>query len=311
MPEDDYVWLAQPHILNFEETARLVAVFRTLGVDRVRITGGEPLLRRQLDVLIAMLAADRGLRDLAMTTNAVLLDQHAESLRKAGLRRITVSLDTLQRETFRKLTRRDDLGRVFDGIAAARQAGFEELKLDTVVIAGVNDVELPALVEYARDIGAEIRFIEYMDVGGATRWRPDAVVTRARMLELLRAHFGRIDAMPRADSAPAERFRLPCGTVFGIIASVTTPFCATCDRSRLTADGMWFRCLYAQQGTDLRELLRSGADDAALAKKIAADWRRRNDRGAEHRLRQNNRSILAASSVLKTNPHLEMHTRGG
>lgn len=311
MPEQDYVWLAQKHILHFEEIARLVGAFTTLGVDRVRITGGEPLLRRELDVLVAMLAANKNLRDLAMTTNAVLLDKHAESLRKAGLHRITVSLDTLDPETFRMLARRDDLGRVIDGIAAARQAGFEQLKLDTVVIAGVNDNELPSLVEFARDNGAEVRFIEYMDVGGATQWRPESVVPRTKMLELLRDHFGPIEALPRTDSAPAERFRLSCGTTFGIIASVSAPFCATCDRSRLTADGMWFRCLYAPEGTDLRRLLRSDIDDAGLAAEMAAQWRLRSDRGAEQRAGLRNRSALAGHENLKNNPHLEMHTRGG
>ena len=311
MPEQDYVWLAQKHILHFEEITRLVGAFHHLGVDRLRITGGEPLLRRELDVLVAMLASKYNLQDLAMTTNAVLLDKHAEALRKAGLHRITVSLDTLDRETFRMLARRDDLGRVLDGIAAARAAGFAQLKLDTVVIAGVNDNELPALVEFARDQEAEIRFIEYMDVGGATRWRPESVVTRAQMLEELRQHFGPIEALPRTDSAPAERFRLSCGTTFGIIASVSEPFCATCDRSRLTADGMWFRCLYAREGSDLRRLVRSGIDDAELAAEIAAQWQLRTDRGAEQRLGLRQRSALAGHDSLKNNPHLEMHTRGG
>jgi cyclic pyranopterin phosphate synthase len=234
----------------------------------------------------------------------VLLAQHAAALRRAGLHRITVSLDTLDPATFRLLARRDELAAVLAGIDAAAAAGFTGIKLDTVVVAGVNDGELAALLDYARGVGAELRFIEYMDVGGATHWRPDAVVTRARMLELLGARFGRIDALPRTDSAPAERFALPDGTTFGIIGSVTQPFCRTCDRSRLTADGQWFRCLYAANGTDLRKPLRAGHSDAELAAAI-------DDRGAELRAALPDRRPLAPVAQLQRDPHLEMHTRGG
>jgi cyclic pyranopterin phosphate synthase len=311
MPEQDYVWLEHADILTFEELARLVAAFLALGVDKVRLTGGEPLLRRELELLVAMLAPKPGLRELALTTNGVLLRRHAAGLRRAGLHRLTISLDTLDPATFRLLARRDDLGRILDGIAAAREAGFTDLKLDTVVVAGVNDSELPALVDYARGIGAEVRFIEYMDVGGATRWRPDLVVPRARVLELLAARFGPIAPLPRTDSAPAERFALADGTTFGIIASVTQPFCRTCDRSRVTADGQWFRCLYAAAGTDLRRLLRGGLDDAAIAAEIAGIWRQRDDRGAELRALAPERRALATPARLRADPHLEMHTRGG
>ena len=310
MPEQDYVWLPQPDVLTFEEIERLVRLFVRLGVDKVRLTGGEPLLRRDLDKLVAMLARVDGLRELALTTNGVLLPQHAAALRAAGLQRLTVSLDTLDPATFQLLTRRDDHRHVLAGIDAARAAGFPGLKLDTVVIAGVNDGELPALVDYGRRSGAEVRFIEYMDVGGATRWRPDLVVSRAQMLERLARAFGPATPLAR-DSAPAERFRLADGTTFGIIASVTAPFCATCDRSRLTADGVWFRCLYATAGTDLRALLRAGDDDAALAGVIARDWRARTDRGAEDRLALPDRRALAQAAELRQQPHLEMHTRGG
>jgi len=311
MPDDGYRWLPRGDVLSFEEIARLAAVFAALGVDELRLTGGEPLLRQDLPVLAGMLARVPGVRELAMTTNGVLLRESAGALRQAGLHRVTVSLDTLDADTFRRLSRRDDLARVLDGIAAARAAGFAGLKLDTVVIDGVNDHELPALLDYARGIGAELRFIEYMDVGGATRWSMDRVVSRARMLELLQARFGPIRALRRTDSAPAERFELGDGTVFGIIASVTQPFCATCDRSRLTADGMWFRCLYAEQGTDLRALLRGGAGDAELAGTIAELWHARDDRGAERRAHDPHRRPLLPQSQLRANPHLEMHKRGG
>jgi cyclic pyranopterin phosphate synthase len=200
---------------------------------------------------------------------------------------------------------------VLDGIAAAKAAGFDEIKLDTVVIAGVNDGELVALLDYARSIGAELRFIEYMDVGGATHWRLDRVVGRAAMLARLGAHFGPIRALARTDSAPADRFQLPDGTTFGIIASVTQPFCATCDRARLTADGMWYTCLYATEGTDLRALLRGGASDEVLRDRLLSTWAGRSDRGAEVRAAIPERTPLAGAAALRQNPHLEMHTRGG
>ena len=311
MPEADYTWLPKADVLTFEEITRLVAVFGALGVDKVRLTGGEPLLRADLPDLIAMLARRGFVRELAMTTNGVLLRTLAPALRSAGLDRLTVSIDTLDAATFRLLAGRDDLVRVRDGIDAALAAGFRELKLDTVVIAGVNDGELPALVDYARSIGAEVRFIEYMDVGGATRWRLDRVVSRAQMLAQLERHFGPIRAVPRADSAPAERFVLGDGTTFGIIASVTQPFCATCDRARVTADGMFFTCLYAASGTDLRALLRGGADDAGLAARVEQLWRARVDRGAELRAGMPERGALAQAASLRLDPHLEMHTRGG
>lgn len=311
MPEEEYVWLPKTSVLSFEETLRLVDLFTSLGVDEVRLTGGEPLLRADLPVLVRMLAARPALSDLAMTTNGVLLRDHARALRDAGLRRVTVSLDTLDPATFRLLSRRDDLARVLDGITAARETGFAELKLDTVVIAGVNDGELPALLDHAFTVGAELRFIEYMDVGGATHWRPDRVVSRARMLQILTASHGPIRELPRTDSAPAERYETRDGRTFGIIASVTRPFCATCDRARLTADGMWFTCLYATTGTDLRALLRSGADDATIRAAMLATWTRRDDRGAEVRAALPERRPLAAVDALRADPHLEMHTRGG
>ena len=310
MPEEEYVWLPKSNVLTFEETIRLVDIFVTLGVDKVRLTGGEPLLRAELPVLVRMLAQRPALRDLAMTSNGVLLREHARALREAGLHRLTISLDTLDAETFKKLSRRPDHHRVLDGIQAAREAGFDELKIDTVVIAGVNDGELPALLGYARSVGAELRFIEYMDVGGATHWRMDRVVSRARMLELLAATHGPITELPRTDSAPAERFRLGDGTTFGIISSVTQPFCATCDRARLTADGMWYTCLYATTGTDLRALVRSGASDAAIRQTILDVWTGRVDRGAEERAAMPLRTPMAPVT-LRQDPHLEMHTRGG
>jgi GTP 3',8-cyclase len=312
MPEEEYVWLPREDILTFEEAVRLVDVFTDLGVDKVRLTGGEPLLRQGLERLVAQLAANPRLRDLAMTTNGILLAERAAALRTAGLHRVTVSLDTLRPDRFRALTRRDALAQVLEGIAAVPRAGFTGLKLDTVVIRGVNDDEIPALTEYARGTDAEIRFIEYMDVGGATQWSMDRVVSRAEMLDRLRQRYGAIEPVREDSSAPADRFRLPDGYVFGIISSTTAPFCASCDRSRVTADGVWYLCLYATRGVDLRKALRGGASPAALRALILEGWGSRTDRGAEERLAMaDRRSPLIQIKELKKDPHLEMHTRGG
>ncbi|HLC43041.1 MAG TPA: radical SAM protein, partial [Methylomirabilota bacterium] len=179
MPEEEYVWLPREDILSFEEISVLVSIFTELGVDKIRLTGGEPLLRRDLDRLIALLAANPMIRDLAMTTNGVLLAEQAPTLKNAGLHRVTVSLDTLQPERFRALTRRDSHARVLAGTEAAGRAGFSGLKLDSVIMRGVNDDELADLIEYGKKVNAEVRFIEYMDVGGATLWSIDNVVSRA------------------------------------------------------------------------------------------------------------------------------------
>jgi len=311
MPEKDYVWLPRKDILAFEETSALVDVFAELGVDKVRLTGGEPLVRRNLTELVRLLAEKPGIRDLALTTNGVLLAEQAEGLRAAGLRRVTVSLDTLVPRRFEELTRMDALSRVLSGLEAASKAGFEAVKIDSVVIRGINEDELVPLLEHGRQLRAEVRFIEYMDVGGATHWSPEKVVSRAEILGTLARRYGPIAPVTEESSAPAERFRLSDGTVFGIIASTTAPFCASCDRSRLTADGLWFLCLYAARGTDLRGPLRAGASAEELKSLITSGWRARVDRGAEERLALRDRSPLVPIDSLRRDPHLEMHTRGG
>jgi GTP 3',8-cyclase len=310
MPEPEYVWLPREDILHFEEIETLVDVFTELGVDKVRLTGGEPLLRRDLPDLVRRLASRSAIRDLAMTTNGVLLAANAQALRDAGLHRLTVSLDTLQPQRFRDLTRYDEIERVLEGIAAAAPL-FPGLKIDTVVIRGVNDDELVDLLEFGRTHGAEVRFIEYMDVGGATHWSMPRVMSRREMLTKLEEHYGAITPVIEQSSAPADRYRLPDGTTFGIISSTTEPFCDSCDRSRLTADGLWYLCLYASHGTDLRRPLRSGASADQLAQLIRATWEVRSDRGAEERLANRDRSTLIPVDRLRRDPHLEMHTRGG
>jgi GTP 3',8-cyclase len=311
MPQEEYVWLPRQELLSFEEISRLVEVFTSLGVEDVRLTGGEPLLRRDLPQLVRMLAANPRIRDLALTTNGVLFAEQGDALREAGLHRVTLSLDTLRPERFAELTGRDTHAQVLSGIAAARRLGFPKLKLDTVVLRGVNEDELADLLEYGRSLDAEVRFIEYMDVGGATQWSLEKVFTRAEILEQLTKRYGVITPLNENSSAPAERFRLPDGTLFGIIASTTTPFCRSCDRSRLTADGLWYLCLYAQAGIDLRKMLRGGASAEELAEHISSIWRARTDRGAELRAATGQRGVLVGIEQLRQDPHLEMHTRGG
>jgi cyclic pyranopterin phosphate synthase len=311
MPEAEYVWLPRRDLLTFEEISTLTDVFMSLGVDKVRITGGEPLLRRDLPDLVRMIADKPGLRDLAMTTNGVLLADNVDALKAAGLGRVTVSLDTLRPERSKSLSQRNTHGSVLEGIASVAPAGFTGTKIDTVAMAGVNDDELADLIEFGRGVPAEVRFIEYMDVGGATSWSKDLVLSRAAMLERLTDHYGQITPLANTDAAPADRFALPDGTTFGIVSSTTQPFCATCDRSRLTADGMWFRCLYAVEGTNLRDPLRAGASTDELRALIAGTWEKREDRGAVDRLAERDRMPFIPLATLKTNPHLEMHTRGG
>ncbi len=312
MPEAEYAWLPRAQILTFEEITRLVGVFAGLGVAKVRLTGGEPLLRHDLDQLVRMIHADRRVTDQALTTNGVLLAQHAARLKAAGLGRVTVSLDTLRPDRMERFAHTARHADVLAGIGAAQGAGFERLKINTVVVRGFNEDELADLIEFARARDAEVRFIEYMDVGGATRWSLDRVVSQREILDRLGHRYGSIAAITGDDPhAPAERFALPDGTTFGIIASTTAPFCRACDRSRITADGQWLLCLYAESGVDLREPLRAGATDEALAAMITAGWEGRTDRGAEARLALPQREPLYRVSGLRADPHREMHTRGG
>ena len=311
MPETDYVWLPRRDILTYEETGVLVDVFAGLGVDRVRITGGEPLLRRDLPDLVTLLAAKGPIQDLALTTNGILLADQAAALGSAGLHRITVSLDTLRPDRFEALTRSDELDAVLRGLEEATRLWHHQVKIDTVVIRAMNDDELLDLLDYGRDLGAEVRFIEYMDVGGATRWSLDDVVPRAEILRIIESRNGAAAPVEEQTSAPADRYTLADGTMFGIISSTTEPFCRSCDRSRLTADGLWYLCLYAQTGTDLRGPLREGASAGDLQELITSTWTGRDDRGAESRLALGNRQPLVPVETLQKRPHLEMHTRGG
>jgi GTP 3',8-cyclase len=319
MPETDYRWLPRGALLDYDEITRLVDRFVELGVDRVRLTGGEPLLRRDLASLVRRLVARPELREVALTTNGLLLAAQAQALAEAGLSRLTVSLDTLDPVRFEKLTargpkpiRRREHRAVLEGIAEARRVGLgADLKIDTVVIRGMNDDEIADLVAFGRDEAVEVRFIEYMDVGGATQWSGEQVVTREAILAAVRARHGAVHPVPGRGSAPAERFALSDGTTFGVIASTTAPFCGACDRSRLTADGTWYHCLYAARGVDLKTPLRRGDDDEALARLLATQWQARRDRGAEERVGLADRGSFVPIEALRADPRLEMHTRGG
>lgn len=306
MPEEDYVWLPRESILSFEEITRLATVFASLGVERIRLTGGEPLMRRDLPTLVRLLRAEVRPKDLALTTNGLLLRDEVAGLKAAGLERVTVSLDTLRPERAKEFSRTTRHADILDGIRAAADAGFG-IKLNVVVIRGFNDDELADLIAFGNEVGAEVRFIEYMDVGGATRWRMDDVVPRDEII----SRVGGAEPLPERGSAPAERYRSTDGTVFGIVASTTAPFCADCDRGRLTADGTFLTCLYAREGLDLRGPLRDGTSDGELTAIIAGRWSARDDRGAEDRLHAPDRGVLVPLAGLRTDPHREMHTRGG
>lgn len=311
MPEPEYSWLPSSDILSFDEISTLAETFAGLGVSRVRITGGEPLLRADLDQLVSRLRQIPSIREIALTTNGTQLARWAERLRNAGLDRVTVSLDSLRPDRFAHLTRRADLSKVLDGIEGVKAAGFTGLKINVVVMRGFNDDELVDLVEFGERVGAEIRFIEYMDVGGATRWSADQVVSSAEIVEHIQKRCGPVRAQENQGHAPARRFELSNGQRFGVIASVTEPFCSACDRSRLTADGIWYLCLYAQDGIDLRQVLRKEGADAGLADLIRKAWNKRQDRGAELRRSTSERGALYQIEQLQKDPHREMHTRGG
>ncbi|WP_286765517.1 MULTISPECIES: GTP 3',8-cyclase MoaA [Rhodopirellula] len=273
MPEHDAEFLPRSGVLTFEEIERLAGLLvGRCGVRDIRITGGEPLVRRDCVDLIRMLAQIDGLEDLSMTTNGMLLRQHAADLQAAGLKRLNISLDTLDEATFAKITRRPGVDRVIDGIDAAIEAGFESIKLNALAIRGLSESELVGLVRFAVGKGVTLRFIEFMPLDSDRAWKSKDVLSGDACLELLSEAFGNITPTGRENpSAPAETFTLSCdgreGTI-GIIRSVTRPFCGDCNRLRLTADGGLRNCLFSQSETPLRDAMRSGCDDDKLIQKI-------------------------------------------
>ncbi|HWP64245.1 MAG TPA: GTP 3',8-cyclase MoaA [Candidatus Binatia bacterium] len=302
----DYAFLPRPMLLTFEEIARLARLFVELGVVKLRITGGEPLVRRDLPVLVGLLArlrtVDGGPPDLTLTTNGSALAKLAEPLAAAGLRRITVSLDSLDDATFRRMNGVDfPVQRVLDGIAAARAAGLAPIKVNMVVRRGMNEDSIVPMARWAREEGLILRFIEYMDVGASNGWRLDDVVTAAEIIDRIGAVFPLepVGRAYRGEVAARWRYRDGGGEI-GVIASVSQPFCGDCTRARLSADGQLYTCLFAASGHDLRGLLRSGADDEAIRRFIVGRWSGRRDRYSEER-----------TEATARRPKIEMFAIGG
>ena len=280
-----YEFLQKADLLSFEEIARLTRIFVELGVVKVRLTGGEPLVRSEVEKLVAMLAGIDGIGDLTMTTNAYLLPQKATALHNAGLHRLSVSLDTLDDAIFREMNGRGfGVGRVLEGVAAAEEAGFKPIKVNAVVQKGVNDHTLVELARYFRERGHIMRFIEYMDVGNLNGWKLDEVVSAEEIVALIDAELPLEPAEANYRGEVANRYRYKDGSgEIGVIASVTQPFCGDCTRLRLSPEGTLFTCLFGVNGTDLRTPMRDGADDAELADIIRGTWSVRTDRYSEER----------------------------
>ena len=278
-------FLPREELLSFEEIARLLRIFARLGARKVRLTGGEPLLRRDVEKLVAMISEIDGIEDLSMTTNGSLLASKADALRRAGLRRVTVSLDSLDSDVFARESDTDvPLSRVLEGIEAAREANLAPIKLNAVIRRGITDSGIEELAAFGRDKGAIVRFIEYMDVGSTNGWEHGEVVPAAEIVERVAARWPLEPIAPAYRGEVAGRYRYrDGGGEIGVIASVTQPFCGTCTRARVSAQGELFTCLFASRGTDLRALLRSDADDDAITRALATTWGSRRDRYSELR----------------------------
>ncbi len=280
-----YRFLPKPHLLTFEEITRLTRIIVRLGALKLRLTGGEPLLRQDIETLVAMLDAIEGVDDLAMTTNAFLLPQKIDALKDAGLKRLTISLDTLDDEVFRLMNGgRSGVDKVLAGIYAAEDAGFSPLKINAVVQRGVNDHTLVGLARFFKERGHILRFIEYMDVGNMNGWKMDEVVSAAEIVETINSEMPLSPVAGNYFGEVARRYRYADGEgEIGLISSVTQPFCGACTRMRLSPEGQIFTCLFAIEGTSLRDPLRAGATDDELEAIIRATWGDRIDRYSEIR----------------------------
>jgi len=308
MPLDEYKWIERQEVLSFEEIERLVRLFLDFGIQKVRLTGGEPLVRRDLYRLIARLAAVPGLADISLTTNGALLAEQADALYAAGLRRINVSVDTLNKDRFTALTKRGNLDEVMAGLFAAKKAGMSPIKLNAVIIRGTNDDEILTLVDFARKNGFEMRFIEYMDVGNVNAWILEKTVTKKEILETVHARFPVREVGRAQGSAPAVDYEFIDGAgEIGIIGSVTEPFCSSCTRVRLTADGKLVTCLFAESGFDLKSWIRSGASDDEIRAQIATIWTGRVDRYSDVRWQQ----VRSGAYKARDHKKIEMITLGG
>jgi len=308
MPLDEYEWIDKREILTFEEITRLAKLFIQCGVEKIRLTGGEPLVRQDLDHLVEKLAALDGLKDLCLTTNGAILAERIGALKRAGLRRVNVSIDTLDADKFKRMTKRGDLNKVLDGIFAAKAAGLKPIKLNAVVERGVNDDDILPLVEFSREHGFAMRFIEYMDVGNANKWTSAKLVSKKEIIAKIAARYPLKEIGRDQGSAPSVDYEFVDGQGdIGVIASVTEPFCSSCTRARITADGRIVTCLFSDVGHDVKAKLRAGATDADIADFIANIWRNRTDRYSAQRLEALNTSTYDPKSHKK----IEMISLGG
>ena len=308
MPLDEYEWINKKEILTFEEISRLATLFVGLGVEKIRLTGGEPLVRQNLDKLVANLSSIGGLKDLCLTTNGALLAEKVAALKAAGLRRINISVDSLNPDKFRQMTKRGDLSKVLEGIFAAKQHGLRPIKLNAVIEKGLNEDDILSLVEFSRDNGFALRFIEYMDVGNSNDWTSGKLVSKKEIIEEINARYPLKEVGRAGGSAPAVDYEFidGCGDV-GVIASVTEPFCSSCTRVRLTADGKIVTCLFSGIGYDVKRLLRGGASDEEISKFIVSIWEKRADRYSAERLE----ALRSSNYDPKNHKKIEMISLGG
>ncbi len=295
-----YAFLPHEELLTFEEIVRMARVFSALGTQKIRLTGGEPLLRRNIDRLVAMLREALSHVDLTLTTNGSALKAHARALRAAGLDRVTVSLDSLDEATFRAMNDADfPVAKVLEGIEAAAHAGLGPIKVNMVVKRGVNDHQVVDMARHFRGTGHVVRYIEFMDVGSTNGWRMDDVVPSAEIVRRISGEFPLAGAEPHYAGEVAERWRYLDGRgEIGVISSVTHAFCSSCTRARLSTDGQLYTCLFAQRGYDLKALLRSGENEEALARAVTGIWQRRADRYSEIRTAETAKSRKVEMSFI-------------
>ena len=308
MPLDEYEWINKKEILTFEEISRLATLFVQLGVEKIRLTGGEPLVRQNLDRLVEKLATIPGLKELCLTTNGALLAEKAQSLKVAGLTRLNVSLDSLDAGKFKTITKRGELDRVLDGIFTAKAAGLHPIKLNAVIERGVNDDDILPLVDFSREHGLAMRFIEYMDVGNANNWTSAKLVSKKEIIEKIHARYPLKEVGRAQGIAPSVDYEFVDGRGdIGVIASVTEPFCSSCTRVRLTADGKIVTCLFSQIGYDVKGLLRGAATDEEISDFVSSIWQKRTDRYSEERLQ----ALETADYDPKSHKKIEMISLGG
>jgi GTP 3',8-cyclase len=308
MPLDEYEWINKKEILTFEEISRLATLFVGLGVEKIRLTGGEPLVRQNLDKLVAKLSSIGGLKDLCLTTNGALLAEKVAALKASGLKRVNISVDSLSPEKFRQMTKRGDLSKVLNGIFAAKQHGLQPIKLNAVIERGLNEDDILSLVEFSRDNGFVLRFIEYMDVGNSNNWTSGKLVSKKEIIEKIHSQYPLKEVGRVGGNAPSVDYEFIDGRGdVGVIASVTEPFCSSCTRVRLTADGKIVTCLFSGIGHDVKALIRGGASDEEISQFIVSIWEKRVDRYSAQRLE----ALRSSNYDPKNHKKIEMISLGG